>query len=67
MAHLSHNAPPAALFTQQEKQALRLLQARYRHDQDLFTERERAQLRFMRWLHRSGRLQECAPLGASRV
>jgi hypothetical protein len=50
-------ARPAPLFTTQERRALRLLRARYRQDHDLCTQRERAHLRFMRWLCQTGRLE----------
>ncbi len=39
-----------------ERRKLRLLRARYRRDRDLFTAHERARLRFVRWLYRTGRL-----------
>jgi hypothetical protein len=48
---------PASAFTAQERRALHLLRARYRQDHDMFTERERTRLRFMRWLYRAGRLE----------
>lgn len=41
-------------FSPAEWQALRLLRRRYRRDRDLFSERERAHLRFLRWLVQTG-------------
>ena len=43
-------------FTQIEKRALRSMRSRYQKDPDLFSSRERDQLRFMRWLYQTGRL-----------
>ena len=34
----------------------RALRERYQQDRDLFSARERARLRFVRWLYRTGRL-----------
>ena len=48
--------PRATLFTPSEWQALDTLCQRYRQDHDLFSDRERARLRFLRWLYRSGHL-----------
>lgn len=39
-----------------ERLALQRLRVRYQQDHDLFSGREFAHLRFLRWLHRSGRL-----------
>jgi hypothetical protein len=52
----SQAARPAPIFTTQERRGLRLLRARYRQDHDLFTQRERAHLRFVHWLYQTGRL-----------
>jgi hypothetical protein len=55
--------PPHALslatpgYTPTELQALQLLRARYRHDQDRWSPQERARLAFARWLYATGRLQ----------
>jgi hypothetical protein len=43
-------------FTQHEQRALLSLRARYDHDCDCFSQRERARLRFIRWLYKTGRL-----------
>jgi hypothetical protein len=45
-----------ATFTRREWCALRALRERYEKDRDLFSARERARLRFVRWLYRTGRL-----------
>jgi hypothetical protein len=37
-------------FTATERRSLRALRNRYREDHDLFTNRERVQLAFLRWL-----------------
>jgi hypothetical protein len=47
--------PPPA-FTPAQWQALHALHTRYQQDRDLFSARERARLRFLRWLYRMGRL-----------
>jgi hypothetical protein len=39
-----------------QTRAWQALRNRYREDQDLFTARELAHLRFLRWLVRTGRL-----------
>jgi hypothetical protein len=44
----------ATLFTPTEWQALDTLRQRYRQDHDLFNDRERARLRFLRWLYQAG-------------
>ena len=44
-------------FTHQEWRALRRLRREYQQDRDLFSEPERARLRFMRWLYQAGRLE----------
>ncbi|HEY8284681.1 MAG TPA: hypothetical protein VIJ28_09885 [Chloroflexota bacterium] len=44
------------VFNARELRTLRDLRARYQQDRDLFTPREAARLRFIRWLVRSGRL-----------
>lgn len=46
----------APAFTSAERRLLRALRTRYRQDHDLFSESERARLRFLRWLYQSGRL-----------
>jgi hypothetical protein len=43
-------------FSPAEQQALETLRASYPRDPDLFSEKERAHLRFLRWLYQSGRL-----------
>ena len=43
-------------FTPAERRMLRALRTRYRQDRDLFGERVRARLRFLRWLYQTGRL-----------
>jgi hypothetical protein len=43
-------------FTHEERQALRALRERYHHDDDLFSARELARLRFPRWLYVTGRV-----------
>jgi hypothetical protein len=53
------NTPPtpqATLFTAAQWQALDTLRQRYGQDHDLFSECERARLRFVRWLYQAGRL-----------
>lgn len=47
---------PTPAFTLTERRLLRALRARYQQDRDLFSDGERARLRFMRWLCRTGRL-----------
>jgi hypothetical protein len=44
------------LFTTEERRALRTLRNRYRKEQDRFSDRERAQLGFVRFLSETGRL-----------
>jgi hypothetical protein len=48
--------PRSTLFTPAQWQALDTLRQRYGQDHDLFSDRERARLRFLRWLYRAGRL-----------
>ena len=45
-----------ATFTRLAGCALRALRERYEKGRDLFSARERARLRFVRWLYRTGRL-----------
>ena len=52
----THTAAPAPTFTPAEQQALGALRARYLLDRDLFTDAERARLRFLRWLVQTARL-----------
>jgi hypothetical protein len=54
MNEIEHNLPTP--FSDQERLAFQTLRARYEEDHDRFTERERARLRFLRWLHEAGRL-----------
>ena len=42
--------------TPEQMRAWQALRIRYRENQDLFTSREQAHLRFLRWLVRTGRL-----------
>jgi hypothetical protein len=44
-------------FTPAEELALQALRTRYGEDRDHFTETERAQFQFLRWLRESGRLE----------
>ena len=46
----------ATTFTPLERRALRSMRARYQKDPDLFSNEERDQLRFLRWLCQTGRL-----------
>ena len=48
--------PQATLFTPARWQALDALRQGYRQDHDLFSDRERACLCFLRWLYQTGRL-----------
>jgi hypothetical protein len=50
-----HGAPSA--FTPAECLALAAVRARYHDHHDLFSERELAYLRFLRWLHQTERLE----------
>ncbi len=43
-------------FTEQEARALEALRLRFQQDHDLFSAREWAHMRFLRWLVRTGRL-----------
>lgn len=43
-------------FTGPQQRALSILRLRYQQDHDLFADPELARLRFLRWLHQSGRL-----------
>jgi hypothetical protein len=53
----SSTLPPA------EQRALRALRTRYQQDAHLFSQRERPQLLFLRWLYQTGQLTEtpCCP------
>ena len=42
-------------FTVEQARALEALRSRFREDHDLFTRRELARLRFLRWLVRTAR------------
>jgi hypothetical protein len=44
-------------FRRDEWHRLWTMRIRYQYNPDLFTEREMARLRFMRWLHRARRLE----------
>jgi hypothetical protein len=46
----------APTFTPAQWRVLHTLRAHYRQDHDLFSERERAHLYFLRWLCHTGRL-----------
>jgi hypothetical protein len=48
--------PLATTFSPAQWRALKGIRTRYRQDRDLFSEAERARLRFVRWLYESGRL-----------
>jgi hypothetical protein len=48
----------AGTFTLAERRALRNLRTRYQQDSDLWSNRERAHLHFLRWLYRTGQLGE---------
>lgn len=45
-----------ATFTGGEHRTLNALRIRYAQDRDLFSERERERLRFLRWLYLTGRI-----------
>jgi hypothetical protein len=47
---------PTTPLTRAEWHTLRVLRARYQQDRDLLSERERAYVRFLRWLYETGRL-----------
>jgi hypothetical protein len=47
-------------FSPAEKRVLRALRTRYQQDGDLFSQRERAQLLFLRWLYQTGHFAEMA-------
>lgn len=44
-------------FTTAERRTLRALRSRYQEDNDRFSDREMARLRFIRWLHQTGRVE----------
>jgi hypothetical protein len=48
--------PRGTLFTPAQWQVLDTLRQRYRQDHDLFSDHERARLRFVRWLYQTDRL-----------
>ncbi|HZS88512.1 MAG TPA: hypothetical protein VFE42_13635 [Chloroflexota bacterium] len=50
----------ASPFAPDEWQRLQTMRMRYQQDHDLFSPREMERLRFMRWLHHSGRLASSA-------
>ncbi|HEX8918332.1 MAG TPA: hypothetical protein VF898_07505 [Chloroflexota bacterium] len=55
--NIQHPVTPADVtFTDQETRALEALRTRFQQDHDLLSERERAHLRFLRWLVDSGRV-----------
>jgi hypothetical protein len=56
MTTRTSTAARAATFTRPQWCALRALRKRYQQDRDIFYARERARLRFVRWLYRTGRL-----------
>ena len=56
MTTQTSTAARAATFTRPQRCALRALRERYQQDRDFFSARERARLRFVRWLYRKGRL-----------
>ena len=56
MTTQTSTAARAATFTGPQWCALRALRERYQQDRDLFSARERARMRFVRWLYRTGRL-----------
>jgi hypothetical protein len=56
MTTQTSTAVRAATFTRPQWCALRALRERYQQDRDLFSARERARLRFVRWLYHTGRL-----------
>jgi hypothetical protein len=45
------------IFTWAQWQDLLALREQYRQGRDLFSERERARLRFTQWLYQTGRLE----------
>ena len=45
------------LFSRAEWDSLCVLRTRYQQDRDLLSERERARVRFLRWLYQTGRLE----------
>ena len=47
---------PLPGFTREERHALWALRERYQHDHDLFSARELAHLRVLRWLYETGRV-----------
>jgi hypothetical protein len=54
--HAAASAASEACFTDQELARLSALRRRFQQDQDLFSERELARLRFLRWMCETGRL-----------
>jgi hypothetical protein len=57
-ARVTHplQAAPGFNFSPREWTGLFTLRRRYQHDRDLFSPRELDHLRFIRWLHATGRL-----------
>jgi hypothetical protein len=54
MAPQPKPARSTTTLTRIEQRSLRGLRARYQQDHDLFSDREIAQLRFLRWLYENG-------------
>jgi hypothetical protein len=50
--------PASGTFSAPEWRALAALHARFQEGHDLFSERELAHLRFLRWLREEGRLAD---------
>jgi hypothetical protein len=48
----------APTFTTAEWEALQVLRLRYQRDRDLFSARELARLRFIRWLRQTRRIEQ---------
>ena len=56
MATPTGSPAPPTTFARAEWRTLRVLRVRYQQDRDLLSERERAHVRFLRWLYETGRL-----------
>jgi hypothetical protein len=56
MSTATANISAESTFTAAEQRTLNALRARYAQDADLFSERERAKLLFLRWLYKTGRI-----------
>jgi len=54
---ISPKQNPTVPFTPNEQRALSALRSQYGQDRDQFSQRERAHLRFVRWLYQTGRLE----------